>query len=86
MRFMSDRKPLQGKARAQRSYAPAGSRGSATRLCRPSRRYRPGHWAHGPRWVTYAGTGTRWLGAVTPLGGLAFLLGWLLLAWAGSRG
>jgi uncharacterized membrane protein YgdD (TMEM256/DUF423 family) len=27
-------------------------------------------------------TGTRWLGAVTPLGGLAFLLGWLCLAWA----
>ena len=25
-------------------------------------------------------TGLRWLGAVTPLGGLAFLLGWLLLA------
>jgi len=23
----------------------------------------------------------RWLGAVTPLGGLAMLLGWLLLAW-----
>jgi uncharacterized membrane protein YgdD (TMEM256/DUF423 family) len=26
-------------------------------------------------------TGIRWLGAVTPLGGLAFLLGWLCLAW-----
>ena len=26
-------------------------------------------------------TGLRWLGAITPLGGLAFLLGWLLLAW-----
>ncbi|MBI3635785.1 MAG: DUF423 domain-containing protein [Candidatus Rokubacteria bacterium] len=25
-------------------------------------------------------TGTRWLGAITPLGGLAFLLGWLALA------
>jgi uncharacterized membrane protein YgdD (TMEM256/DUF423 family) len=25
-------------------------------------------------------TGTRWLGAVTPLGGVAFLLGWLALA------
>lgn len=24
-------------------------------------------------------TGTRWLGAITPLGGLAFLTGWLLL-------
>ena len=27
-------------------------------------------------------TGTRWLGAITPIGGLAFLLGWLCLAWA----
>ncbi|OYV75177.1 MAG: hypothetical protein B7Z66_13920 [Chromatiales bacterium 21-64-14] len=25
-------------------------------------------------------TGTRWLGAITPLGGLAFIAGWLLLA------
>jgi uncharacterized membrane protein YgdD (TMEM256/DUF423 family) len=28
-------------------------------------------------------TGVRWLGAITPLGGLAFLGGWLALAWAG---
>jgi uncharacterized membrane protein YgdD (TMEM256/DUF423 family) len=27
-------------------------------------------------------TGHRWLGAVTPVGGLAFILGWLVLAWA----
>ena len=27
-------------------------------------------------------TGVRWLGAITPLGGLAFLAGWGLLAWA----
>lgn len=27
-------------------------------------------------------TGQRWLGAVTPLGGLCFLLGWLSLAYA----
>ncbi len=26
-------------------------------------------------------TGIRWLGAVTPLGGVAFLAGWGLLAW-----
>lgn len=26
-------------------------------------------------------TGVRWLGAITPIGGAAFLLGWLLLAW-----
>jgi uncharacterized membrane protein YgdD (TMEM256/DUF423 family) len=31
-------------------------------------------------------TGTRWWGAITPLGGLAFLAGWLCLAWgAGTR-
>ncbi|HLI28544.1 MAG TPA: DUF423 domain-containing protein [Chloroflexota bacterium] len=27
-------------------------------------------------------SGARWLGAVTPLGGVAFLGGWLALAWA----
>ena len=27
-------------------------------------------------------SGTRWLGAVTPFGGVAFLAGWLALAWA----
>jgi len=26
-------------------------------------------------------TGARWLGAVTPLGGVAFILGWIVLAW-----
>lgn len=29
-------------------------------------------------------TGERWLGAVTPLGGLAFLAGWLCLAWGSA--
>jgi uncharacterized membrane protein YgdD (TMEM256/DUF423 family) len=31
-------------------------------------------------------TGVRGLGAVTPFGGVAFLLGWLLLAWSAWRG
>lgn len=31
-------------------------------------------------------TGQRWLGAVTPLGGLAFIAGWLLLTSAVIRG
>ncbi len=31
-------------------------------------------------------TGTRWLGAVTPIGGLAFLLGWLSIAWGAWKG
>lgn len=30
-------------------------------------------------------TGTRWLGAVTPIGGLAFLGGWLCLGWTALR-
>jgi uncharacterized membrane protein YgdD (TMEM256/DUF423 family) len=25
--------------------------------------------------------GIRWVGAVTPIGGLAFMAGWLLLGW-----
>ena len=31
-------------------------------------------------------TGVRALGAITPLGGLAFILGWLALAWAAWTG
>lgn len=30
-------------------------------------------------------TGLRWLGAITPIGGLAFLIGWILLAWGISH-
>lgn len=30
-------------------------------------------------------TDIRWLGAITPLGGLAFLAGWALLAWQAVR-
>lgn len=31
-------------------------------------------------------TGTRWLGAVTPIGGVAWLAAWLCLAWAAWKG
>lgn len=31
-------------------------------------------------------TGTKGLGAVTPVGGLAFIAGWLVLAWTAWRG
>lgn len=31
-------------------------------------------------------TGQRWLGAVTPIGGTALLVGWGLLAWTALRG
>ena len=30
-------------------------------------------------------TGQRWLGAITPLGGVAFIAGWAALAWAALR-
>ena len=30
-------------------------------------------------------TGIRWLGAITPLGGVAFLVGWGSLAWSALR-
>lgn len=30
-------------------------------------------------------TGPRWLGAVTPIGGVAFIAGWVALAWAAAR-
>ncbi len=29
--------------------------------------------------------GVRWMGAITPIGGVAFITGWLLLAWAALR-
>ena len=31
-------------------------------------------------------SGLKWLGAITPVGGLAFLAGWVSLAWAAWRG
>jgi len=31
-------------------------------------------------------SGARWLGAITPIGGLALLAGWLCLAWAAWKG
>jgi uncharacterized membrane protein YgdD (TMEM256/DUF423 family) len=59
----------------------------------------PGAWPVRAGWLFVAGTvlfsgslyalaltGIRWLGAVTPLGGLAFLAGWLCLALGTSRG
>ena len=30
-------------------------------------------------------TGVRWLGAITPIGGLAFLFGWAILIWSINR-
>ena len=55
----------------------------------------PGAWATAAGWLFVIGTvlfsgslyllavtGVRALGAITPFGGLAFILGWLALAWA----
>ncbi|HEU5041097.1 MAG TPA: DUF423 domain-containing protein [Gemmatimonadales bacterium] len=55
----------------------------------------PGVWAGWAGWLFVAGTllfsgslyglalsGVRWLGAITPLGGVAFLAGWICLALA----
>ena len=35
----------------------------------------------GSLWML-AATGTRWLGAITPIGGLTLLVGWAAFAWA----
>ena len=49
----------------------------------PRARLAPGLFS-GSLWAMALGA-PRWLGAVTPLGGLSFLAGWLALAWA-ARG
>jgi uncharacterized membrane protein YgdD (TMEM256/DUF423 family) len=58
----------------------------------------PGPWAMRAGWLFVIGTvvfsgslyalsltGVRWLGAITPLGGLAFLTGWICLGMAAVR-
>lgn len=57
----------------------------------------PGSAVHASGWAFVAGTvlfsgslyllalsGVRWLGAVTPLGGVAWIVGWGLLAWGAA--
>ena len=59
----------------------------------------PGPWIGWAGWLFVAGTllfsgslyalalsGIRWLGAITPLGGVAFLAGWICLALAARHG
>ena len=59
----------------------------------------PGRPGEAAGWLFVAGTllfsgslyvlslsGQRWLGAITPLGGVAFLAGWGLLIWTAIRG
>ncbi len=62
-------------------------------------RYSPSSLLNASGWLFIAGTlifsgslyllavtGLRWLGAITPLGGVAFIAGWLCLAFAVWRG
>lgn len=61
----------------------------------PSRQTRAAGWLFAIGIVLFSGslyalvgTGARWIGAVTPLGGLALLAGWVVLglaAWRGAR-
>jgi uncharacterized membrane protein YgdD (TMEM256/DUF423 family) len=59
----------------------------------------PGPWVAASGWLFAAGivvfsgslyvlalSGMRWLGAITPLGGILLLAGWLCLAWGAARG
>lgn len=59
----------------------------------------PGGWTNASGWLFLVGilifsgslylmtlTGARWLGAITPIGGLCFILGWIALAVAALRG
>ncbi len=59
----------------------------------------PGNWINASGWLFTLGilvfsgslflmslSGARWLGAITPVGGLCFILGWIALAVAALRG
>ena len=59
----------------------------------------PSHWIGTAGWAFVAGivvfsgslyllalTGTRWLGAITPIGGVCFLVGWVALVVGALRG
>ena len=58
----------------------------------PNRAWRVAGWSFVVGIVLFSGSlyllalsGARWLGAITPFGGVAFLVGWGLLGWAGWR-
>jgi uncharacterized membrane protein YgdD (TMEM256/DUF423 family) len=57
-----------------------GGTGGAAGIC-----FQVGIVAFSGSLYTMALTNSRWLGAVTPLGGLSLLAGWLCLALAGYR-
>ncbi len=58
----------------------------------PSRLFTAAGWMFVTGTVLFSGslyllsmTGVKWLGAITPVGGLAFLGGWLCLAWGAMK-
>ncbi len=58
----------------------------------PSANFAPSGWLFVAGTVIFSGslyllslTGARWFGAVTPVGGLCFLAGWVWMAWSGWR-
>lgn len=65
--------------------------GVAARICHDARFALAG-WVFAGGTVLFCGSlyavsllGMRWLGAITPLGGVAFLVGWALLGWRAVR-
>jgi uncharacterized membrane protein YgdD (TMEM256/DUF423 family) len=61
--------------------------GAAARICSDAR-FAVAGWLFAAGTVLFCGSlyavallGVHWLGAVTPLGGVAFMLGWALLGW-----
>jgi len=59
----------------------------------PNRRLEPGGWLLVAGTAIFSGslylitlTGARWLGAVTPVGGLLLIGGWAVLVWRTARG
>ena len=58
----------------------------------PESNFNPAGWAFIIGIIIFSGslyllslTGIRWLGAITPAGGIAFLIGWAILIWTAGR-
>jgi uncharacterized membrane protein YgdD (TMEM256/DUF423 family) len=58
----------------------------------PNSNFNPAGWSFIVGVIIFSGslyllslTGIRWLGAITPAGGIAFLIGWAILIWTAGR-